>query len=80
MNDRCRVYNPFYIELLLASHARSFRKSSGDTLCMRTDSGQVVHTLPSMFTLALDWLANTNHTGFFVAQVRSALLGKCKDM
>ena len=25
---------------------------------------------PSMITVALDWLPNTNHTGFFVAQVR----------
>ena len=23
-----------------------------------------------MITVALDWLPNTNHTGFFVAQVR----------
>ena len=28
---------------------------------------------PSMITLALDWLPNTNHTGFFVAQVRCVL-------
>lgn len=31
---------------------------------------------PSMITLALDWLPNTNHTGFFVAQVRCELCFK----